>query len=202
MSTLKKQFIQGFNVHNLSSLLSPVTLIYCIFGCIITNMISTVIMIELLILVDIYCNKKDMTRHDLVLFFARYCISRCIMIMLLFLTIDDNFWLILVGSPIFLSWYVFDPYLIRNKRLSFTERIDYFVSRFPFFIGYACVPFIPIIIWYITDINYFIYLAVCIMIRYHSTATTPKCYLSVPYTKVTYKTDPADIAEEYISKFF
>ena len=197
LTAMKKEFFKGFFGHEFPSI---ICLIYCVFGCLITDFYSVLLGIELLLMIDI--SRTIFTRRELMLFITRHLISRIIMGVIICMTIDENYWILIASSPIWLSWYVFDPYLIRNKRLSFTERIDYFLSRSPYFFGYSLIPFGIISVWYFTEINYFLYLTVCLMINYRSELDTPKCYRGVPYTNVTYKTDPADVVEDFITKFF
>lgn len=77
----------------------------------------------------------------------RHLLSRCLIWWLLYTYSEftDNY-VILLMSPILLSWYMFDPFLLMSRKMTITSRLEFFLKRYPYYIGCGILP--CIIIYY------------------------------------------------------
>lgn len=94
--------------------------------------------------------------------------------------------------PIGLSWYVFEPMMILNKK-SYGERFEYFVSRFPFFTGFGLL---SAIFSYFNLVEWS-HLTLLLMSISRATAddiakNRPQYTKGIPYTKETFSYDPIE----------
>lgn len=94
--------------------------------------------------------------------------------------------------PIGLSWYVFEPMMILNRK-SYGERFEYFVSRFPFFTGFGLLSAIFSYFDLVSSAHFFI-----LLMSVSSSASEeiikgrPQYSKGIPYTKNTFSYDPIE----------
>lgn len=112
-----------------------------------------------------------------------------------------NFILEISFVPVFCSWYVFDPVLIIHKP-KFSERMGYFIDRYPYFTGYGlAMGLIKINYPYRYDI--LIIIAIIMMIGSDIANSRRKCpdwALRIPYRRYTQDIDPVNIISDNINQ--
>ena len=141
----------------------------------------------------------------------RVIVSRIITYWLLYTIINQWFeestvtlLLFVIGFPIFVCWFIYEPVLIAHSpHMKMGTRFDYFLSRYPFFIGFGIAPtFAFLLAWFfpgsklIMAVWYFLLIN---MLLFRNNRECPYYAMFIPYTKKTFRTDPVDIVEDYIN---
>lgn len=184
---MRNEFIAGF-IYSLSPSLDRFYWVQYFFFLLSWIFWNEFYMIEInLLLRTIFCTEFKMSN------FAVLAFSR---LLTLYLYTQEKFEFPfdseLLILPIGLSWYVFEPIMILNKK-SYGERFEYFVSRFPFFTGFgllsAIFSYFDIVEW-----AHFTLLLMSV-----SSATDdniiknrPQYAKGIPYTKETFSYDPIE----------
>lgn len=106
----------------------------------------------------------------------------------------DLWWFIF---PLFLCWYLFEPLFALSGK-SFGDRLDYFISRYPYFTGYGLITSITLFLshndLFLTGLE----LPLLISLIFSSAVSTedrPKYTRYLPYTPETFTVDPLDLLD-------
>lgn len=192
-NTFIKDFLIGLDALQNSSI-NLLTIGYLILGWYLCdNLITTFLLMELITNIN-YIFNKGFTVKLMYNLLINKLISWWLIYSLYSQIIDIEYWYFgLLFSPIFLSWYLFNPYI----NASFTERMDYFICRYPFFFGFATIPSIVIILSYYLNYYYVIFILINVIIN-HKASNNPKRYMYIPYTSHTFNTDPICIFENLV----
>ena len=203
--SLYRDFIDGILSHKRVSLTGSHMILLLYIFMIYDNMYSFIMSVDVailtLLLIQVYNVRKFVST------ILRFAFARAITWW--FIYTIWNQWDIeyilpfIIGVPILISWYIFEPFLLPYRRFSTSDRFDYFLSRFPYFMGFGTIPtFIMCIILMFEPARWlYIIMYICVLkvLSHINDDSAPNYARNIPYTKNTYATNPIDMLEDWLN---
>lgn len=124
-------------------------------------------------------------------FIFRYIFSRLVTLYFVFdELIDLPYYLGYIIFPLFLSWYFFEPFLIR-RGFSYSDRFSYCIDRYPYFYLIGVIPTIFL------ALEWSLLYEVSVVWIHNSIAASPE---HLPFSRYKFNTDITDVIEQISSK--
>lgn len=148
----------------------------------------------------IFCRVYLLGVNRLLPWTLKTILSRIVSFWVFYSIYDEESYIMLALLPIFGIWYVYDPILLIGRKISFSERLEYFFMRYPFIYGFSLVPMIVHLMVVNEYIHFYIYVWILIIMVYHRNINTVPMYATyLPFTTKTHTLDPIDYLDDYLN---